>query len=126
MFTSRRNKRRFYYANYTSKADVISSRTGLPTGEKTRTFSSPVAAWGNISEANGMMSTEPFGWNINYDITIVPGSTDAAAIKEGARLWIGITPGTAQAPVAHNYEVIRVGPSLNETVIAAKRVNAGA
>ena len=126
MFTLRRNQRSFYYANPVSKADVISSKTGLPNGEQTRTFSSPVLAYGNVSEPSGRVYADPYGWNIDYDITIVPSSSASAAIKEGARLWVGITPGTAQNPVTHNYTVIRVSTSLNETVVAAKRVNVSA
>ena len=126
MFTLRRNQRSFYYANPVSKADVISARTGLPNGEKTLTFSAPVLTYGNVSEANGRVYADPYGWNIDYDITIVPCSNAASAIKEGARLWVGITPGTAQNPTAYNYTVVRVGTSINETVIAAKRVNVSA
>lgn len=121
MFTMRRNQRGFYYANYANESDVTSEVTGLPTGEKRREFTAPAFAWGSISPDNGRMSTDPFGFNLAYDLTLYP-ATDAGEIREGARLWINTTPDSG----GHNYEVVRVGNSLNETVIVAKRVTSRA
>lgn len=115
MFRQALNQHGFYYANYVSNADITSTVTGLPTGEKARSFETPVFAWGNISTATGRVTTDGFGWNVDYDINIVP-SKDLP-ITEGARLWVHSVP-----PAKHDYEVVRVSQSLNEIVIAAKRL----
>lgn len=121
MFTMRRNQRGFYYANYEGETDVISAETNMPNGEKKRTFTDAVFAWGNISPDSGRLAVEPYGFNLAYDLAIYP-ATDAGEIREGARLWINTTPDSG----GHNYEVVRAGISLNETVIAAKRVTSRA
>lgn len=118
MFTLRRNQRGFYYANYAEDTDVISEVTGLPNGEKKRDFTKPVFAWGSISPDNGRMRVEPYGFDLDYDLTIYP-ATDAGEIKVGARLWIYASPDSE----GHNYEVVRVGGSLNEVAVFAARVS---
>lgn len=115
MFRQTLNQRGFYYANYASNDAVTSPVTGLPTGEKARTFGQPTFAWGNISSPTGRMTTDAFGWNIDYDLNIIP-SKDLP-INEGARLWIHSVP-----PERHDYEAIRVYRSLNEVVVAARRL----
>lgn len=118
MFRQALNQRGFYYSTYTSSTDVTSNVTGLPTGEKTSTFATPVFAWGHISSSTGKMTTDGYGWNIDYDINIV--LSHDLPITEGSRLWINSVP-DAQGDVRHDHEVVRVMKSLNETVIAAKR-----
>lgn len=118
MFRQKLNQRSFYYSTYTSSADVTSNVTGLPTGEKTRTFATPVQAYGNISSSTGRMTTDGYGWSVDYDINIVP--SFEVPITEGTRLWVYVTP-NANGTVKHDYEVVRVMKSLNEFVIAAKR-----
>ena len=115
MFRQALNQNGFYYANYVGEADRISDVTGLPTGEKTRTFETPTFAWGNISSTTGRMTVDGFGWNVDYELNIVP-SKDLP-INEGARLWIHSVP-----PAAHDYECVRVYRSVNEVTLAAKKL----
>lgn len=118
MFTMLQNQRRFYFANFNGEVYAISEATGLPNGEKNRSFDAPAQAWGNISPAAGRMSVEAYGFDIAYDLTIIP-ADDAGEIREGARLWIKKDPTKDET---HDYTVVRVSESLNELVLAARKV----
>lgn len=116
MFRQSINQRSFYYSSLTGQQPLIDDTTGLPSGETSRTFSTPTQTWGNISSAAGRMRDDVFGWNIDYDLTIVLADS-TLAIPEGAKLWI-----YASTALPNDYEVVAVGKTLNETVIAAKHV----
>lgn len=114
MRTLRRNKRRFWYANYTSSHDVLDA-DGMYTGEQQLVYSEPVEAHGNISGAKGDASVAQFGVNVDYDYVI---TLERANMQEGDILWIGVKP---DAP--HNYTVSRISTTPNGVAIAAKRVD---
>lgn len=118
MFRQTLNQNGFFYANYDGAEPTISPETGLPNGEVSRSFSSPVFAWGNISAATGRSTTDTFGLDVDYDVSIV--LSHDLPLAEGSRLWIRKVP-----PESHDYEVVRISRSLNETVVAAKRLPDG-
>lgn len=119
MRTLKRNKQKFYYSNYTGMTPVKVGNE--ETGEYELTYSAPVECSGNISGAKGSSSVQLFGDSDNYSRTISLAGT-AWAFDTQTRLWIGITPGTQQNPVNHNYEVTRVSKTINSTVLAVKEV----
>lgn len=115
MFRQSLNQREFSYKNYLGKTPVISQETGLPNGEYTQVWGKLNATRGNISAPTGRMLQDTFGWNIDFDLVIVP-SDNLMTIAEGSAVYIDGT----------EYQVVRVGRTLNETVIAVKNAKQGA
>lgn len=110
MFRQSLNQKQFTYKNYVGTTPVISEDTGLPNGEYAATYTGDITAWGNISAPTGRMVTDVFGWNDKFDLVIVP-SDNLLSIGEGSIVYIdGI-----------EYDVVRVGRTLNETVVAVAR-----
>ena len=119
MRTLNRNKQTIYYALYKSDS-TPTDEYGDPTGEPIPTYDTPVKLRCNVSASRGTAESELFGIDLNYSKTLcVEGTT--CPIKEDSILWIGLTPDD-KGTVKHNYVVVAVAVSLNNTVYAVKEV----
>ena len=119
----RRNQRPYWYANLVS----VESQEGEygPTGQVNTLYGTPVRGKGNITPATGEKLTQQFGEVLDYDTVLLPGTDDV--ISETTVLWldcdeepIPTEDGSFTPPWTH--EVKRVAGSLNNTLVALKRV----
>ena len=117
MLCLNRNKQSVWYALYEGVADVKDSN-GYKTGEKTKTYASPVEMKVNVSASKGSAITEGFGVDEAYDRTIVTHDM-TCPITETTRLWVDADPLTA----SYDYKVVRVAKSLNSITIAISKVD---
>ena len=120
----RRNKVRFFYANYIDKIPVT-DENGYQTGEYQVVYSNPVEYFGNVSSARGEVVTRQFGEDESYDRVIVM-DDPKMQIAESSILWIETMPtvlsdGTTDTP--YDYIVKKVAPSINSISIAVSKVN---
>ena len=119
MLCLNRNKQAVWYSLYKGVTDVTDSN-GYKTGEKTKTYDSPVKIMVNISASRGSAITEGFGVNEDYDRTIVTNDM-TCPISETTRLWVDADP-TGNTPDPYDYKVVRVAKSLNSITIAISKV----
>ena len=119
MLTLDRNKRSVWYALYTGVTDVTDSQ-GYKTGEKTKTYATPVEIKVNVSASKGSAITEGFGVNEDYDRTIVTHDM-SCPITETTRLWVDADP-TGKTPDPYDYRVVRVAKRINSITIAISKV----
>lgn len=118
MRTLNRNKQTIYYALYKGNTEITDSY-GDPTGESVATYDTPVKLRCNVSASRGTADSELFGIDLNYSKTLCVEGVNCP-IKEDSILWIGRTP---DKDTKHNYVVVAVAVSLNNTVYAVKEVN---
>jgi len=116
MLCLNRNKQAVWYALYKGVTDVTDT-AGYKTGEKTKTFETPVRIMVNVSASRGSAITEGFGVNEDYDRTIVTNDM-SCPISETTRLWVDADPTTEP----YDYKVVRVAKSLNSITIAISKV----
>ena len=121
MLTLDRNKQSVWYALYTGVTDVTDSN-GYKTGEKTKTYATPVEIKVNVSASKGSAITEGFGVNEDYDRTIVTHDM-TCPIDETTRLWVDADP-SKDTPDPYDYRVVRVAKSLNSITIAIRKTDA--
>lgn len=114
----RRNKSKFYFANYEGDSPLL-DEYGNETGEYKKSYSAPVEAKMNISPTRGETETMQFGDALLYDRVIVM-DFPAPEINEQSILWIDRTPENG-AP--HDYIVKRVAKSLNSVSVAVSKVD---
>ena len=120
MRTLNRNKQKIYYALYKSSETPV-DEYGDPTGEPIPTYDAPVGLRCNVSASRGNAESELFGIDLNYSKTLcVEGIS--CPIKEDSILWIGLVPDD-KGTVKHNYVVVAVAKSLNNTVYAVREVD---
>ena len=120
------NKRRFHYALYAGRDQMI-DEYGNVTGEYETLYQAPVSCEANISGAKGEAEIRQFGDNLEYDKVIV---MDAQTFKrtgmdEYSRLWIDTEPefdNDGEVITPHDYEIKRVSKSLNTVSMAVKKV----
>ena len=112
-----RNRKKFYYALYQDKVEIVDDK-GFKTGEWGTGYSEPVMAKANISPATGNSNTEQFGNLENYDKVIVTHDMDIP-IDENSILWVDQLDTTED----HDYIVQRVAKSLNVVSIAIAKVD---
>ena len=112
-----RNRKKFYYALYLDKVEIIDDK-GFKTGEWETGYSSPILAKANISPATGNSNTEQFGNLENYDKVIVTDDM-SIPIDENSILWVD----QLDTEQEHDYIVKRVAKSLNVVSIAIAKVN---
>lgn len=117
MRTLNRNKQTIYYALYESDTTPV-DEYGDPTGEPIPSYSEPVKLRCNVSASRGTAESELFGIDLNYSKTLCVEGTNCP-IQEDSILWIGRTPDNE---TKHNYVVVAVAVSLNNTVYAVKEV----
>ena len=129
-----KNKRRFWYALYLGKEEILDS-SGNHTGEYRLLYSDPIESMGNISAGQGYLQTWQFGGSERFDKTIVM-DDPFIPIDEYTILWVDSEcveiPSNADGdelgnPVRkftpHDYTVRRVSRSLNVASILAYKVN---
>lgn len=119
-----RNKVKFYYALYEGR-EGLTDEYGNATGEYAVIYSNPLPCWANISPARGETETRQFGDNEFYDKVII-GDLGFPLIDEHSILWVDVMPdikadGSTDTP--HDYEVRKVGKSLNVVSVAISKVN---
>ena len=119
----KRNKRKFYYANYVSDADLQDTYTDgstsydLYTGEQQVYYTQPKEVWGNISVPTGFANVERFGSIISYDLNITLEDPDTE-IDERTVLWVDKDPFDSDRNVTpFNFLVRRVARSLNSSTL---------
>ena len=117
MKTVFRNRKKFYYALYQDKVEIV-DEDGYKTGEWGTGYSEPIMAKGNISPATGNSNTEQFGNLENYDKVIVTHDMNIP-IDENSILWVD----QLDTEEEHDYIVKRVAKSLNVVSIAIAKVN---
>lgn len=114
------NKQLIYYALFKGYTDAVDSN-GYKTGEKTKSYDTPVPLRINVSPARNNASREAFGIETPYDRTMTTGDM-TCPITEDTILWIGKAPVVNGVATPHNYYVQRVSKSLNDIVYAIKEV----
>lgn len=119
-----RNKRRFFYALYDKKEEIVDDY-GNATGQYEVLYSNPIKVYGNISAAKGEIQSRQFGESESYDKVIILGDVNIP-INEYSILWVDSFPiindnGTTNTP--HDYIVKKVARSLNGVSIAISKVN---
>lgn len=109
------NKQLIHYALFKGYTDAVDS-DGYKTGEKTKSYSDPVALRINVSPARGNADREVIGIDCQYSRTLTTADLNCP-IQEDSILWIGV-PTTEP----HNYVVARKAESLNDIVYAIREV----
>jgi len=117
MRRQKRNQQNLYYALFVKKKPIADDY-GNQSGEFDTIYSEPVDCKANISPAKGESESAVFGNAIDYDKVIIPKCTDVP-IDESSVLWID----NLDTDKPHDYVVVRIAKSLNELVIAIKKVN---
>lgn len=116
-----RNKQTVYYAVLTGVADAADALGNL-TGERVKTFSTPVKTRMYVSAARGSASDEVFGVDTPYTKVLITDDM-ACPITETSRLWIDKEAVVGSAVTEHNYIVTQVAKSLNHISYAVKEVD---
>lgn len=118
-----KNKSPIRYLNYKSEEKAIDSE-GNYTGETIVGYTKPYLIMGHISGARGSSQVEVFGTDIDYDKSILLTKEEfkKTGIDENSIFFIdkevvfdGTTP-------LYNYRVERIAETINEVVIAVKKV----
>lgn len=79
-----RDKRTFYYANYSGRTMLMDGN--YASGERSTTYGTPTAAKGTFSEPSGAATAREFGTYIDYDYVIhMDGGT--CPFDENAAIW---------------------------------------
>lgn len=118
----KRNKQTVYYANYSSKAEVLDAN-GKKTGQYLITYGTPVMADWNVSFVDSDTEVEAFGIMAKDTLRIVAESA-GFPLTETSILWYGKTPDSpydATTP-KHNYAVAGIRPSINSVTFYAVKV----
>ena len=113
-----RNKTGFFYALFEGEADAMNAEFKR-TGGKVKQYSTPVYYRANISPANGVARTEPFGKDTRYTHVIYTSGNDCPITEESV-LWIyeGLNENSDLTDLVSNYVVTGIFKSMNETKIA--------
>lgn len=114
MRTLVKNKRKFHYA-VPMDTEKIKDEWGNETGEVRKIYSEPIVAYENISAATGDETTQIFGNITSYSRVMVDSKK---VLSEGCWIWFGI-----DTDKPHNYEVVKVADSKNETLVALQEVS---
>ena len=117
----KRNQQTFYYALYTGMTDVVDA-SHYKTGEKTKTYATPVSMKANISPARGYADVEIFGKDLEYTKTICTDDMNCPITEESV-LWIDKSPfGNNNTITPYNYVVTQIAKSLNNIMYAVRKV----
>jgi len=81
-----RDKRTFWYANYTG-GSMVYDASGLPNGERTPLYDEPEKAEGTFSMPTGAATPRAFGTYIDYDYEIHMDGP-SCPFDENAAIWI--------------------------------------
>lgn len=99
----------------------IIDEDGNSTGEFTNSYSEPIQIQANVSPAMGENSTRQFGDKIDYDRVLVI-EDKCLNINEQSIFWIE----NKLTDTPHDYEVKKIGRSLNSLSISVKKVDVSA
>ena len=119
-----RNKKKFYYATYASKAETL-DEYGNPTGSYSITYSNPVLMYANVSAARGTADADMFGINLNYDKSVLTDNINCQ-ISETSVLWVDTMPTIktgGSTDTKPDYIVKQVAKSLNNIAYAIAKVS---
>lgn len=132
-YTGERNKQLIYYANNLGYEDITDD-DGYLTGEHAQLYDNPIALRINVSEAKSRMDRlasatyiDPYGLELGYN-KILATSDMNHGIEDGAILWVDTLPeleddGSTTTP--YDYTVVQIKKSLNNVLIAIKKVDVG-
>ena len=118
-----RNQTKITYLNYV-KDEKVKDSEGYFTGETTVVYTKPKMFMGHISGAMGSSLVEVFGTDVKYDktITIVKEKFEKTGINENSVFFIGKKPTYQENMPLYNYRVVRIAETINQVVIAIKKV----
>lgn len=116
-----RNKQTVYYALLTAETEAVDDY-GNYTGERNKTYSTPVKTRMYVSAARGSVADEVFGVDTPYTKVLITDDM-ACPISETSCLWIGVEPVVGEITNPHNYIVTQVAKSLNHITYAVKEVD---
>lgn len=110
----KRNKQKFYYANFDSvgTTEVVDS-DGNYTGEHSLNYGTPVEFEASISAEKGDADIEVFGKDLQYDRTICFDKMRPSGFDEYSVLWIDKEPYEGKTLVGYDYIVKKIAKSLN-------------
>lgn len=112
-----RNTRPIWYATYQGKTEIV-DLNGNRTGEYTDSYSDPVRKRMNLAPPQDAADWNPFGIDTPYSIAAM--TFEKLPISETSIIWVNREP-----PEPHDYIVVRVAKSLNNTVYALSEVQDG-
>lgn len=129
-----KNKQPFYYA-LLDTVEEVKDEYGNMTGEKNLIYKNPVRDRANISADIGETSVRLFGDKVDYD-KVMEIKVGKLPIDEYSILWIDTEPlldengalvidGEGKVVTPHDFEVRKVGKSLNVTAFALRKVDVG-
>ena len=112
------NQKTIYAKNYIGTQDVKDDNDNL-TGEKTIVYTAKYPIRTHISGARGSSQIETFGTDVNYDKTIIitKDEFNRYKITENTVFFVD-----TKDKNAYDYRVVRIAETLNEVVIAIKKV----
>lgn len=119
MRTASKNHRTIYYAGFSWGVEQKDA-DGFYTGETETFFETPKPYRLSVSHRTGETAQLPFGMYLDYDYAALAGKD--CPIREGFRLWIEKEPYKDGTLTPHDYECVKVAPSLNFVTLAFKRV----
>ena len=119
-----RNKSVIKALNFKKTEDIVDSQ-GYKTGEKKVIYSPVITFKAHISGAKGSSQVEVFGTDVSYDKTISmrKGLFQVLNINENTVFFIDTKVKFEGDTPLYNYRVYRIAETLNDVVIAIKKVN---
>ena len=118
------NKSPFRYLNYKGEEKAVDDE-GNYTGETTISYTKPYMIMGHISGARGSSQVEIFGTDVDYDksILLTKQEFDKTKINENSVFFIDKKPIYENNIPLYDYRVVRIAETINEVVIAIKKVS---
>ena len=110
----KRNKQRFYYANFDSASTTeVTDEFGNYTGESSLNYTEPTEFHASISSAIGDTEITLFGKDLQYDKTICFDKVRPEGFDEYSILWVDKEPYENGIQTGHDYIVRKIAKSLN-------------
>ena len=118
------NKSPIRYLNYKGEEKAKDS-DGNYTGETIITYTKPCMIMGHISGARGSSQVEIFGTDIDYDksILLTKQEFNKTKINENSVFFINKKVEYDNGMPLYDYRVVRIAETINEVVIAIKKVS---
>jgi len=121
----KRNQQTFYYAQFTGMEEITEPNSTVKTGERKKTYSTPVAMKANISPARGYADLKIFGKGLDYSKTICTCEMDCPITEESV-LWIEKSPfGENNTTTSYNYIITQIARGLDNILYAVRKVDIG-
>ena len=109
----KRNKQKFYYANFSNTTTEVVDSNGNYTGENSISYTDPKEYYASISSAIGDTEISLFGKDLQYDKTICFDKVRPEGFNEYSVLWIDKEPYDNKNLTGHDYIVKKIAKSLN-------------